>query len=65
MHTICHNRDCPLCGHYLLTVFRVGDDYRKTTLMQMTSKEIPKLIAEGEKWLSDMNRVYYQVREEV
>ncbi len=62
MHTICRSRDCPLCDHYLLTVFRW--DGKKTVLMQMTSKSIPKLIAEGSRWWDDETKTYYQIRPE-
>ena len=60
----CRSRDCPICGWYVLTVFRVSGRRDKTTLLMQTSKDIPSLIAEGEKWQNDATRTYYQIREE-
>ncbi len=60
----CRYRNCPLCGHYLLTVFQVSGRRDKTTLLMQTSKDIPSLIKTGEKMLSDEKRIYYTIRPE-
>ena len=60
----CRSRDCPICGWYVLTVFRVSGRRDKTTLLMQTSKDIPPLIRTGEKMLSDEKRIYYTIRPE-
>ena len=64
MHTICRSKNCPLCNHFLLTVFSVDDRCNRTTLMMKTSRDIGSLIQEGDRWMSDEKRIYYQIRPE-
>ncbi len=64
MHTICSTKDCPICNHFLLTVFSVDEKCNQTMILQQTSQNIGNLIKEGDKWISDEKRIYYQIRPE-
>lgn len=64
METICRTKNCPICNHFLLTVFSIDDKCNRTTILQKTSQDIGNLIKEGERWISDEKRIYYIIRPE-